>query len=217
MMSRTTSSPGHVRRALATTFAALWLAALIPAGLPAGALAADPVAPGPGDDPSQVYLDAMAHAGRAYAFTPGAPAEADMRTFPLAEVAPKTGGMRREVYGFLPYWTLADPDTRLDFSVLTHLAYFSVGADAKGNLKKRDADGSLTTGWAGWTSSSMSSVINAAHAKQRRVTLTLSVFAWTSGQAAVQKALLGSASARLNLARQAVAAVRDRGDRKSVV
>ena len=46
----------------------------------------------------------------------------------------------------------------------------------------------------------MTSVINAAHAKQRRVTLTLSVFAWTSGQAAVQKALLGSAGARQNLA-----------------
>jgi len=210
MMSRTMSS-GHVRRALATTLAALGLVALVFVGLPTGTLAADPVAPGPGDDPSQVYLDAMAHAGRAYAFTPGAPAEADIRTFSLAEVAPQTGGLHREVYGFLPYWTLAGPDTRLDFSVLTHVAYFSVGADAKGNLKKRDADGSLTTGWAGWTSSAMTSVINAAHAKGRRVTLTLSVFAWTSGQAAVQKALLGSSSARRTLARQAADAVRDRG------
>ncbi len=41
--------------------------------------------------------------------------------------------------------------------------------------------------------------------------LTLSVFAWTTGQAAVQQALLGSSTARLNLAKQAVAAVRDRG------
>ena len=177
-----------MRRALAIT-----LAALVLAGLPAGVLAADPVAPQPGDAPSQMYLDATAHEGLPYAFTPGGPAETDTRSFDLAEVAPAAGGMRREIYGFLPYWTLADPDTRLDFSVLTHVAYFSVGADAKGNLKKRDADGSLTTGWAGWTSSSMTSVINAAHAKQRRVTLTLSVFAWTSGQAAVQRALLGSA------------------------
>ena len=57
----------------------------------------------------------------------------------------------------------------------------------------------------------MTSIINAAHQKHSRVTLTISVFAWTSGQVAVQKALLGSAAARLNLARQAVAAVRDRG------
>ncbi len=202
--------PGRLRRALAATFPALLLAVLIAAGLPGGASAADPVAPGPGDEPSQVYLDAMAHAGGAYTFTPGAPAEADARSFALTGQAPSTAA-GRVIYGFLPYWTLADPDTRLDFSVLTHVAYFSVGADARGNLRKRDPDGSLTTGWAGWTSSAMTSVINAAHAKHRRVTLTLSVFAWTSGQAAVQKALLGSAGARQNLARQAAHAVRDRG------
>ncbi len=128
-----------------------------------------------------------------------------------APLAPAAVGMRRDVYGFLPYWEVADADTRLDFSVITHLAYFSVGADARGNLKKRNSNGTLTTGWAGWTSSRMTSIINAAHAKHSRVTLTLSVFAWTSGQVAVQKALLGSSAARLNLARQAVAAVRDRG------
>jgi hypothetical protein len=39
----------------------------------------------------------------------------------------------------------------------------------------------------------------------------VSVFAWTTAQADVQKALLGSATARTNLAKQAAAAVRDRG------
>jgi spore germination protein YaaH/flagellar hook assembly protein FlgD len=206
MTSRTTGSPGRVRRALATTLAAVFLV-----GLPAGVLAADPVAPGPGDAPSQMYVDAMAHEGLLYAFQPGEPAGTDARSFAPAEVAPAAVGMRREAYGFLPYWMLADSDTRLDFSILTHVAYFSVGADAKGNLKKRDADGSLSTGWAGWTSSTMTSIINAAHAKRSHVTLTLTVFAWTSGQVAVQKALLGSAGARRNLARQAADAVRDRG------
>ncbi len=129
----------------------------------------------------------------------------------VGAAAPAAAGMRREVYGFLPYWEVADADTRLDFSILTHVAYFSVGADARGNLAKRNSDGSLTTGWAGWTSSRMTSIINAAHKKRSRVTLTLSVFAWTSGQATTQKALLGSSAARANLARQAVAAVRDRG------
>ncbi len=208
MMSRTAGSPGHVRRALAATLAAVFLATL-----PVGVLAADPagVAAVPGDAPSQMYLDAMAHEGLPYAFTPGEPAEADTRSFALAEVAPSAVGMRREVYGFLPYWEVADSDTVLNFDILTHVAYFSVGADAQGDLKKRDADGSLTTGWGGWTSAKMTSIINAAHAKSSRVTLALSVFAWTSGQAAVQKALLGSPTARLNLAQQAVAAVRDRG------
>jgi len=201
------------------------VAALALAGRPADVLATDPVAARPGDAPSQVYLDAAAHERLPYPFTPGGPAEVEAPSFGLAGDAAagddaagdatagdaSAGGPRREIYGFLPYWTLADPDTRLDFGVLTHVAYFSVGADARGNLKKRDADGSLTTGWAGWTSSAMTAVINAAHAKKRRVTLTLSVFAWTTGQARVQAALLGSPDARRTLARQAVAAVRDRG------
>ena len=47
--------------------------------------------------------------------------------------------------------------------------------------------------------------------KGTRVVLTVSVFAWTGAQASVQKAILGSSAARLNLVRQTVAAVRDRG------
>ena len=41
--------------------------------------------------------------------------------------------------------------------------------------------------------------------------LTISVFAWTTGQAELQGALLGNPAARLNLAQQAAAAVRARG------
>ncbi len=216
MTSRSTGRPGRLRRAFAATLAVVFLVAL-PAGAlagdPAGVPAADPsgLTAGPGDAPSQMYLDAMAHEGLSYAFTPGAPLTAETRSLAPAAVAPAAVGMRREVYGFLPYWMLTDPDTRLDFGVLTHVAYFLVGADANGNLARRNADGSLTTGWAGWTSSAMTAVIKSAHAKKSRVTLTLTVFAWTPAQVAVQKALLGSPGARLNLARQAVDAVRDRG------
>jgi spore germination protein YaaH/flagellar hook assembly protein FlgD len=128
-----------------------------------------------------------------------------------ALATPAAGGLRRDVYGFLPYWELSDPSARLNFSVLSHVAYFSLAVDGAGNLVKKNSDGSLTTGWAGWTSARMTDVISEAHASHTRVTLTLSVFAWTAGQAAVQTALLGSPSARENLASQAVAAVRDRG------
>ena len=128
-----------------------------------------------------------------------------------AAARPAATGLRRDVYGFLPYWELSDSSTRLDFSVLSHVAYFSLGVDGKGNLLKRNADGSLTTGWAGWTSARMTDVINEAHVARTRVTLTVSVFAWTPGQAAIQTSLLSSPTARANLARQAVAAVRDRG------
>ncbi len=57
----------------------------------------------------------------------------------------------------------------------------------------------------------MTRVINAAHANGTRVVLTVTAFAWTTSQARVQKALLGSSAARSTLARQIVAAVRDRG------
>jgi spore germination protein YaaH/flagellar hook assembly protein FlgD len=134
---------------------------------------------------------------------------------PTTEATPAAGtavaGLRRQVFGFLPYWTLADSTTVLKYDYLSTIAYFSVGADVKGNLLKRNADGSLTTGWGGWTSSRMTSVITAAHQHHTRVVLTISVFAWTSSQATKQAALLGSSTARLNLARQAAAAVRDRG------
>jgi spore germination protein YaaH len=120
-------------------------------------------------------------------------------------------GLRREVFGFLPYWELSDSSTTLDYSVLSTIAYFGVGSDKNGNLLKRNADGSLTTGWSGWTSSRLTSIISAAHANRTRVVLTVQMFAWTSGQAANQAALLGSPTARLNLAKQAAAAVRDRG------
>ena len=82
---------------------------------------------------------------------------------------------------------------------------------ASGDLVKRNADGSTSVGWAGWTSSRLTSVINEAHRHGTRVVLTVQSFAWTTGQARNQSALLGSAAARLRLARQIAAAVRDRG------
>ena len=120
-------------------------------------------------------------------------------------------GLRRQVFGFLPYWELSGASSSLNYDVLSTIAYFSVGANARGDLRRRSADGSITTGWGGWTSSSMTRVINEAHQHGTRVVLTISVFAWTSSQASVQRSLLGSAAARRNLARQAAAAVRDRG------
>jgi spore germination protein YaaH len=117
--------------------------------------------------------------------------------------------LRRDVYGFLPYWEVTS--ARLDFNVLSHVAYFGVGTDSAGNLITKNSNGTPTTGWAGWTSSAMTTIINAAHASHTRVTLTVEAMAWTSSSAAVQQALLASPTARLKLAGQIVAAVRNRG------
>ena len=121
------------------------------------------------------------------------------------------GGLKREVFGFLPYWELSDGSTRLDWEKLSTIAYFGVGAAANGNLETTNKDGSTSVGWAGWTSSKMTQVIQEAHANNARVVLTVQSFAWNSSGVAKQKALLGSATARANLARQIAAAVRDRG------
>ncbi len=121
------------------------------------------------------------------------------------------GGLRREVFGFLPYWELTDSSTRLDWEKLSTVAYFGVGAAANGDLQRKNADGSTTVGWSGWTSSKLTTVINAAHASGARVVLTVQSFGWSSAGVTRQKALLGSATARANLARQIAAAVRDRG------
>ena len=128
---------------------------------------------------------------------------------PAAAVDP--GGLKREVFGFLPYWELTDPSTRLDWEKLSTVAYFGVGAAANGDLQKRNSDGSTTVGWSGWTSSKMTAVMNAAHRSGARVVLTVQSFAWSSSGVSRQKALLGSPANRANLARQIAAAVRDRG------
>ena len=120
-------------------------------------------------------------------------------------------GLRREVFGFLPYWEVSDTSTSLNWSVLSTAAYFSVGADQNGNLLKQNSDGSVTTGWGGWTSAKMTSIIDAAHQHGTRVVLTITSFAWTSGQQSTQSNLLGSPTARANLAKQVAAAVAERG------
>ncbi|HEY3163930.1 MAG TPA: glycosyl hydrolase family 18 protein [Candidatus Limnocylindrales bacterium] len=127
------------------------------------------------------------------------------------EAAISLNGLRKEIFGFLPYWEVNSSSLSLDYRKISTIAYFGVGADAAGNLQKRNSDGSTTVGWSGWTSAKMTSLISTAHSNHTRVVLTVQSFGWNSTGLARQKALLGSSTARLNLARQIAAAVRDRG------
>ncbi len=160
--------------------------------------------PGPVDGPSVDPSGAIDADGTTY-IAPTAEGGADLQ----ARVTP--AGLRREVFGFLPYWELSDSSTTLDYSKISTVAYFGVGAAANGNLEKTNSDGSTTVGWSGWTSSKMTTVINQAHAGNTRVVLTIQSFAWSTGGATKQKALLGSSANRANLARQIAKAVTDRG------
>jgi spore germination protein YaaH len=121
-----------------------------------------------------------------------------------AQAAPAANVLRREVYGFLPYWeSVAGP--KLNYDILSTVAYFGVPMEGTGNFTKGGS------GWAGWTSSWMTNVINAAHAHGTRVALTAESFAWTSSERAQQVALLSSPANRLNGAIQIAAAVSQRG------
>jgi spore germination protein YaaH/flagellar hook assembly protein FlgD len=145
---------------------------------------------------------------------PGSDAAARIAPVEQQTVAPQAAvgdRLRREVFGFLPYWELSDSALRLDYTALSTIAYFGVGANSSGHLIKRDSDGTLSTGWAGWTSSKMTAILNEAHAARTRVVLTVERFSWTSSQASQTSALLSSSTARQTLAKEIAAAVRDRG------
>jgi spore germination protein YaaH len=129
-------------------------------------------------------------------------------TSTLAATAALPNGMRKQVYGFLPYWMLDAASLQwMQYQLVTTIAYFGVAARADGTLAT-SANGSPTPGWAGWNSSAMTNVTNAAHAKGVRVVLTVTMMAWDGGTA--QAALLGSATARAALVNAIVSTVRNR-------
>ena len=61
--------------------------------------------------------------------------------------------LRRQVYGFLPYWESPYSDD-LNYDILSTVAYFGVAVRSTGDLA-RTTNGKTTTEWAGWTSSWM--------------------------------------------------------------
>jgi len=166
-------------------------------------------------DDGTASADSASSAGRA-APSAGSASSADSAALPGRGAAPTlsaagSSSLRRQVYGFLPYWELVDPEMRLDYASLSTIAYFSVAASATGDLVTAGSDGKAASGWAGWHSQGLTDIIDAAHANGVSVDFTLTLFAWTTSQAKVQEAVFSSASARSALVRNLVGAVTDRG------
>jgi spore germination protein YaaH len=194
------------------------IAPTVTAASPAAGAVTDPAS-----EDSIQHQEYLSHESRHYEFAPGGPATIGFTPRPgdsatvdgAAAVAlpGASGGMsarpsgtikplRREVFGFLPYWELG---STLDYDTLSTVAYFGVNINS---------DGSLYTsgnGWSGWNSSTLTTAINDAHSHGTRVVLTAESFAWGTSEAATQTALLSSAAARLNAAQVIAAAVRARG------
>jgi spore germination protein YaaH len=184
------------------------------------------------DRPSEMAVEWLAHAADHIAFTPGAKplastaasqpivesiATASTSTADLHPLAPTDGsgaqaalaslpnGLKKQVFGFLPYWMLGASDLQwMRYDLVSTMAYFGVAARSDGSLA------TTSTGWSGWNSASMTGVINAAHRKGDKVVLTVTMMAWDSASANAQAALLGSATYRTRLVNNIVAAVRNR-------
>ena len=74
-----------------------------------------------------------------------------------------------EVFGFAPYWTLAQSGS-FDVSGISTLAYFSVGVNPDGTL---DQSG---PGWNGYESQALANLVTRAHAAGDKVVLTVNNF-----------------------------------------
>jgi GH18 family chitinase len=80
-----------------------------------------------------------------------------------------------EVFGFAPYWTLAQSGG-FDLKGLTTVAYFSVGINADGSIDTSDSD----AGWQGYNSQNFIDLIDQAHAAGDRVVLSVTDFSQPS-------------------------------------
>ena len=81
--------------------------------------------------------------------------------------------LTHEVYGYLPYWQLnGSTAERLDYRLLSTIAFFGIGIKPDGNLDKRGF------GYAAFISEDAIAVTNAAHARGVRVVPTFQLFGW---------------------------------------
>jgi len=123
---------------------------------------------------------------------------------------PLPNGLRREVFGFFPYWKL-DTTTRasLQLDLVSTIAYFSIGVQSDGFLARGPAS-SPTVGWSGWASSAMTELVNAAHAKGVKVVPTITMMAW-NGDYTEMSTLLNNAAYRARLVTEVAAVIAGRG------
>jgi len=102
------------------------------------------------------------------------PAQAGASATPApASVANEPPLKPHEVFGFAPYWTLAD-SSEFDLSGLTTVDYFAIGINPDGSLDDSGA------GWQGYESQNFIDLIDRAHAAGDRVVLTVNDFSQSS-------------------------------------
>ena len=104
-----------------------------PSPTPEPATEPDPATPAPTDTPvDQPVIDESDVIPAEPASWTSGTATAEATVQPAAVITQI--GLRREVFGFLPYWELSDSSTTLDYAAISTIAYFGVGASATGTL-----------------------------------------------------------------------------------
>src|SRR5437868_15549578 len=79
------------------------------------------------------------------------------------------GGVDREVFGFAPYWAIAN-NSQWNYSLLTTVGYFGLDINSDGSIS------TTTNGWTGWNSQNLVNTINAAHAAGDRAVVVIKAF-----------------------------------------
>ena len=111
--------------------------------------------------------DESRHQGDRLALAPARTSAGPRVATPLA--VPYTGKLQREVFGFAPYWSLAQ-NANWNYGLLSTIAYFGLDVNGDGSFA------TTTRGWTGWNSQDLTDVINRAHAAGDRVVVVIKAF-----------------------------------------
>lgn len=87
-----------------------------------------------------------------------------------------SGQLKKEVFGFLPYWALPESD-KIDIRLLTTVSYFGLDIDGAGNIMRFGGDGKVLEGYNGWQDSvKLDDFIKRAKRNRTKVQVTLKNF-----------------------------------------
>lgn len=87
-----------------------------------------------------------------------------------------SGQLKKEVFGFLPYWALSEAD-KIDIRLLTTVSYFGLDIDGAGNIMRFGGDGKPLEGYNAWQdNTSLDDFIKRAKRNRTKVQVTLKNF-----------------------------------------
>ena len=90
-----------------------------------------------------------------------------------------TGVLKREVFGFLPYWVMPKLD-EINLKLLTRVSYFGLEVDKNGDIIKYDSSGKILESWFYFQGPIFDGFVKKAHSEKIKVELTIKCFNQTN-------------------------------------